>query len=100
DGAGYVLADWAANSARWVLMPRSVGIATAVESLQSRVGAKAATGTPTLAHCAASGKAADLIRQASDGALVGPASTALPYIDPRARWACEQAWEWSEALRK
>ena len=100
DGAGYVLADLAANAARRTLMSRSVGIATAVESLQSRVGVKAATGTPTLAHCAASGEAAQLIRQASDGVLVGPASNALPYINPRARWACEQAWEWSEALRK
>src|SRR5688500_18176109 len=93
DGAGYVLADWAANLGRRMLMSRSVGIATLVEHLYSRLGVKAATGTPALSHCAASGAAAQLIKRASDGVLVGPASTALPYIIPRARWACEQAWE-------
>jgi hypothetical protein len=100
DGAGYVLADWAVNSARRVLMSRSVGIATVVNNLESRVGVKAATGRPSLSHCAASGEAAQLIKKASNGALIGPAATALPYIHPRARWACEQAWEWSEAIRK
>jgi hypothetical protein len=99
-GAGYVLADMTANWARRVLMPRSVGIRTVTETLETRLGARAASGTPALSHCAASGEAAIVIKQASEGNLRGAPSAALPYAPPRARWACEQAWEWAEVLRQ
>jgi hypothetical protein len=98
-GAGYVLADLAANSVRRILASRSVSILKATRDIQARLGAQAASGSPELAHCAASGRAAELISLASVGGLTKSPSTALPATVPRARWACEQAWEWAEALR-
>jgi hypothetical protein len=100
SGAGYVLADIAANAARQILLSRSVGIRGATAALQSRLGVAAASGTPALSHCAASGEAAELIVRAAGGALPGSPSAGLPCVPPRARWACEQAWEWAEALRQ
>jgi hypothetical protein len=98
-GAGYVIADFAANASRVAVAHRGRALEAVHTILRERFGTVQITTREVYSHCAASGDAAALIERAQSESVEWP-ERELPPIYPRARWACEQAWMWIKAMSK
>jgi len=98
-GAGYVVADFAANASRVATFPRGRTLDEVYSVLRQRIGLVQLETGGVYSHCAANGAAAALIARAESEGVAAPRGELLAN-QRRALWACQQAWTWAESVHK
>jgi len=94
----FVLADFVANQSRRILKDETASLHDRESEFETHFSVALRSGTPQQSHLTASG-AAKTFLETTDPGVAGDPVEAFPWLQPRRRWACEQAWELMEAAR-